>query len=111
MVAGRLALAFLTHDFCVRHSSGQRRRTQHEVDAQSTVLRETQLCVIPIGVDGWARREWPYHVSELGLDDRVERGPLRRRHVRAVLIELDAPHVLIGRRDVPVADQSDLRLW
>src|SRR6185312_5261253 len=100
VVARRLAFTLLADDLAVRDAIGERRRAEDEVDAHAAVLREAQLRVVPIGVYGGPRRERPHHIGELRVDDRVERRTLGWCDVCAVLIELWAPDVLVGGRDV-----------
>src|SRR4051812_40548180 len=78
MVARGLALALLADDLGVRDALGKRGRGEDEVDAHAAVLGESQLCVVPVGVDRWSRRERSYHIDELSIDDCVERCALRR---------------------------------
>ena len=111
VVAGRLAFPLVPDNLGACDPSSQRGGGQNEVDAHPLPLWESQLGVVPIGVDPGTGGEWPYHIGELSVHDSVERLALRLRDMCAALVELDAPDVVVGRGDVPVADQRDLCRW
>src|ERR1700761_7335842 len=104
VVAGRLAFTFLLDDLRVRDPAGQRGGGEDEVDAHSLSLREPQLGVVPVGVNPGTGSERPYDICELSVDDSVKRFALRFRDMCGALEEFDAPDVVVGWGDVPVAD-------
>lgn len=111
MVGGALALALLAVDHRTLDPLRQRRGREDEVDAHPLLLGEPQALVVPVGVGAGTGRVGTHHVGVPGLDDGLEGGPLAGRDVRALEIELHAPHVLVKGCDVPVADEGDLGSW
>ena len=109
MVAGALALPLLAVDEGAGDPAGERGRPEHEVDPHALAAGEAQLRVVPVRVDAGARGVRPDDVGVPGLDDAPEGGPLGRGDVRGVGEDRHVPHVVVLRRDVPVADQGDLR--
>ena len=109
-VVGRtLALALLAVDGGPDDAVGEGGGAQREVDAHALALLEAQLRVVPVGEGAGLARVRAHDVAEAGVDDALEGGALTGRGVGLVLVVRDAPHVGVGRRDVPVAEQGDLR--
>src|SRR6478735_9265615 len=110
VVGRQLALALLPIDQGAGHPAGQLRAGQREVDPHAATFLERQLGVVPVGVDAGTGRERPHHVGESRVDQRAERLPLGRGDVRGVAVVVDAPDVVVGRRDVEVTAEGDLRV-
>ena len=89
---------------------GERGRAEHEVDPHPAVPLEALPVVVPVGVDLRARVQRAHDVRVAGVDDRLERRPLRRGDVGALRELRDVEDVLVARGDVPVARQRDLPL-
>ena len=110
VVRGALALALLAVDGGADDAPGEGGGAEREVDAHALALLEAQLRVVPVGEGAGLVRVRSHDVAEAGVDDTLEGGALAGRGVRLVLVVGDAPHVGVGRCDVPVAEEGDLRL-
>ena len=62
--------------------------------------------VVPVGVDARPGGVGSYDVDVTVVEERLEGGPLGRRHVRGLRELCRVEDVLVGRADVPVADQG-----
>ena len=79
-----------------------------EVDAHALALGEAEPRVVPVGVDARPGGVLAGDLAEPGAVERGERQPLGAGDVGLALEDLHVPHVLVERRDVPVAHERDL---